>query len=44
MLLLLLLLIGVCTLGGVFYAAMRLYRSRYGTLEADESMVTLHLT
>jgi hypothetical protein len=44
MLLLLLLLIGVCTLGGVFYAAMRLYRRRYGTLEADESMVTLHLT
>jgi hypothetical protein len=30
-------------LGGVFYAGMRLYRRRYGTLEADESMVTLHL-
>jgi hypothetical protein len=43
LLLLLLLLVGVCTLGGVFYAGMRLYRRRYGTLEADESMVTLHL-
>lgn len=44
LLLLLLILVGVCTLGGVFYAAMRLYRRRYGTLEADESMVTLHLS
>jgi hypothetical protein len=44
MLLLLLLLVGVCTAGGVFYGFMRLYRRRYGTLEADESMVTLHLT
>jgi hypothetical protein len=43
LLLLLLLLVGVCTAGGVFYGAMRLYRRRYGTLEADESMVTLHL-
>jgi hypothetical protein len=43
LLLLLLLLVGVCTAGGVFYGVMRLYRRRYGTLEADESMVTLHL-
>ena len=44
LLLLLLVLVGVCTAGGVFYGLMRLYRRRYGTLEADESMVTLHLT
>jgi hypothetical protein len=29
---------------GLMYAAMRLYRRRYGTLEADEAMTTLHLT
>ena len=44
LLLLLLILVGTCTLGGIFYGAMRLYRRRYGTLEADESMVTLHLS
>ena len=44
LLLLLLLLVGVCTAGGVFYGVMRLYRRHYGTLEDDESMVTLHLT
>jgi hypothetical protein len=26
------------------YAMMRLYRRRYGHLEADEAMTTLHLT
>jgi len=31
-------------LGGLVYAAMRLYRRRYGTLEAEEAMTTLHLT
>jgi len=29
---------------GLMYAAMRVYRRRYGTLEADEAMTTLHLT
>ncbi len=29
---------------GLMYACMRLYRRRYGTLEADEAMTTLHLT
>jgi hypothetical protein len=29
---------------GIMYAGMRLYRRRYGTLEADEAMTTLHLT
>ncbi len=39
--------IGVSALGltaGLFYAATRLYRRRYGQLEAEESMITLHLT
>lgn len=31
-------------LGGLVYGAMRLYRRRYGTLEAEEAMTTLHLT
>ena len=34
----------ICLLGGCIYAAMRIYRRRYGTLEADEAMTTLHLT
>ncbi len=34
----------LCLLAGLMYAGMRLYRRRYGTLEADESMTTLHLT
>jgi hypothetical protein len=38
------LLSGVCLLGGLMYGAMRVYRRRYGTLEADESMITLHLS
>jgi hypothetical protein len=29
---------------GLIYAGMRLYRRRYGSLEADEAMTTLHLT
>lgn len=29
---------------GIFYGMMRLYRRRFGTLEADEAMTTLHLT
>ncbi len=34
----------VCLLAGLMYAGMRIYRRRYGTLEADEAMTTLHLT
>jgi hypothetical protein len=30
--------------GGLVYGAMRLYRRRYGDLEAQEAMTTLHLT
>jgi hypothetical protein len=37
------LLAGVFVLSGVFYAGMRIYRRRYGNLEADEAMTTLHL-
>jgi hypothetical protein len=29
---------------GIMYGLMRLYRRRYGTLEEDEAMTTLHLT
>src|SRR5437762_12906169 len=39
-----LVLSGICLLAGLIYAGMRIYRRRYGTLEADESMTTLHLT
>jgi hypothetical protein len=35
---------GLCLLAGLMYAGMRIYRRRYGTLEADEAMTTLHLT
>jgi hypothetical protein len=38
-----LVLSGICLLAGLMYAAMRIYRRRYGTLEADEAMTTLHL-
>ncbi len=38
------LLSSVCLLGGLMYAGMRIYRRRFGTLEADEAMTTLHLT
>jgi Family of unknown function (DUF6599) len=34
----------ICLLAGLMYAGMRIYRRRYGTLEADEAMTTLHLT
>jgi len=34
----------LCLLAGLIYAAMRIYRRRYGTLEGDEAMTTLHLT
>ncbi|HEY3457938.1 MAG TPA: DUF6599 family protein [Bryobacteraceae bacterium] len=38
-----LILSGICLLAGLMYAAMRIYRRRYGTLEADEAMTILHL-
>jgi hypothetical protein len=34
----------ICLLAGLMYAGMRIYRRRYGTLESDEAMTTLHLT
>jgi hypothetical protein len=34
---------GICLLAGLMYAGMRIYRRRYGTLEADEAMTTLNL-
>jgi hypothetical protein len=37
-------LVALCLVAGLFYGGMRLYRRRYGTLEDDEAMTTLHLT
>jgi hypothetical protein len=37
-------LTALCLTAGLIYACMRLYRRRYGTLEADEAMTTLHLS
>jgi hypothetical protein len=34
----------LCLVGGLMYGGMRLYRRRFGTLESDEAMTTLHLT
>jgi hypothetical protein len=39
-----LILAALCLVAGLFYAGMRIYRRRYGTLEANEAMTTLHLT
>ena len=30
--------------GGLVYGGMRLYRRRFGSLDAEEAMTTLHLT
>jgi hypothetical protein len=38
------LMAAICTLAGLFYAGMRIYRRRYGTLEDEESLTTLHLS
>jgi hypothetical protein len=38
------LMVALCTAAGLMYAGMRIYRRRYGTLEADEAMTTLHLS
>jgi Family of unknown function (DUF6599) len=37
-------LAALCLVAGLIYAGMRIYRRRYGTLEQDEAMTTLHLT
>jgi hypothetical protein len=34
----------LCLVAGLIYAGMRIYRRRYGSLEAEEAMTTLHLT
>lgn len=39
-----LVLSGLCLLAGLMYAGMRIYRRRYGNLESEEAMTTLHLT
>lgn len=38
------LLAALCLAAGIMYGMMRLYRRRFGTLEEDEAMTTLHLT
>lgn len=38
------LLVALCTVAGLIYAGMRIYRRRYGRLEADEAMTTLRLS
>jgi hypothetical protein len=38
------LMVALCTAAGLIYAGMRIYRRRFGTLEADEAMTTLHLS
>lgn len=38
-----LILSAICLLAGLMYAGMRIYRRRYGSLEADEAMTTLRL-
>ncbi len=34
----------LCLTAGLMYGGMRIYRRRFGTLEADEALTTLHLT
>ncbi len=34
----------LCLAAGLFYAGMRLYRRRYGSLDSEEAMTTLHLS
>lgn len=36
-------LVALCFMSGLAYAGIRLYRRRFGTLEEDEAMTTLHL-
>ncbi len=37
-------LTALCLMAGLIYAGMRVYRRRYGSLESEEAMTTLHLT
>lgn len=37
------LLSALCLAAGLVYAGLRIYRRRYGSLESDEAMTTLHL-
>jgi hypothetical protein len=39
-----LILVALCLAAGLIYGGMRLYRRRYGSLEDEEAMTTLHLT
>lgn len=39
-----LILFALCSMAGLIYAGIRLYRRRFGTLEEDEAMTTLHLS
>jgi len=34
----------LCLVAGLIYAGMRVYRRRFGTLDSEEAMTTLHLT
>ncbi|MBV9085286.1 MAG: hypothetical protein JOZ62_21630 [Acidobacteriaceae bacterium] len=34
----------LCLVAGLIYGGMRIYRRRYGQLEASEALTTLHLT
>jgi len=36
-------LVALCFVSGLIYAGIRLYRRRFGTLEQEEAMTTLHL-
>ena len=38
------LLVALCSAAGLVYGAMRIYRRRYGTLDAQEAMTTLNLS
>lgn len=38
------LLAGLCLTAGLIYGGMRIYRRRFGQLESQEAMTTLHLT
>ena len=37
-------LTALCLMAGLIYAGMRVYRRRYGNLESEEAMTTLHLS
>jgi hypothetical protein len=39
-----LVLVALCSMAGLIYAGIRLYRRRFGSLEDEEAMTTLHLS